>query len=384
MRRLPRLGRVPRLVAAATCLLVLALAGAPAAAAAKRVVPQGFFGVDFDREVQYVGPQGQDVNWAAMARNGVESARLIFDWSDAQPQKGKPPTFDRTDLLVRFAAAHGVRLLPVVMLAPKWAREIEDSDASRPKDLDAYSAYLKALIDRYGPKGSFWEENPLVPRLPVRAWQIWNEPDMAYQWQPRHGWQKQYGKLLARAFATVRKEDPGARVVAGALTNYSWSSLGKLYRHANLAAHTDVIAINTYTREVDNLVEIVRRNRAVMNDRGAKKVPIWITEFGASASKGKFVAPGQDHLQVTDEQLAKLVTRGYDRLVEKRRKLGVTRAFWYTWASSYDAAKKSVFDFTGLERWKAFTLQPRPALKAFRSRAREYEGCAKTGRGDCR
>jgi polysaccharide biosynthesis protein PslG len=373
---------VPRLVAFATCLVVLA--GAPAAAAAKRDVPQGFFGVDFDREVQYAGPQGQDANWAAMARNGVESARVIFDWRDAQPAEDAPPKFVRTDRFVRFAAAHGVRILPVVMLAPKWAREVPDSDASRPRDLGAYTAYLRALIDRYGPKGAFWDANPLVPRLPVRAWQIWNEPDMAYQWQPRDGWQKQYGKLLARAHATVREEDPGARVVAGALTNYSWSSLDKLYRHANLRAHADVIAINTYTREVDHLVEIVRRNRAVMNERGAKKVPIWITEFGASASKGKFVAPGQDHLQVTDRALAKLVTAGYDRLVEKRRKLGVTRAFWYTWASSYDPAKKSVFDFTGLERWEDFELHPRRALKSYRSRAREYEGCAKNSRARCR
>jgi hypothetical protein len=373
---------VPRLVAVATALLVLVLA-APAAAGG-RSVPRGFFGVDFDRQIQYAGPQWQDTIWATMAGNGVEAARVIFDWRAAQPSKDVAPDFGRTDNLVRAAADHGVRLVPVVIIAPRWARVVGDSEASRPRDVGAYTSYLKALVERYGPKGTLWEVDPLLPKLPIRAWQIWNEPDMAYQWLPREKWQKNYGRLLARSYSTLRKADPGAKVVAAALTNYSWTTLDKLYRHANLAAHSDAIAINAYTRVVDNLIEITRRNRKVMDRRGDRKKPLWITEWGASASKGKFVAPGQDHLQVTDRELAKLVRDGYNRLAADRRKLGVTRAFWYTWASSYDAHLKSIFDFTGLERWSNFELHPRRALRAFRSRARVYEGCSKSGLGDCR
>jgi polysaccharide biosynthesis protein PslG len=373
---------VPRLVAVATAVIVLLLA--PAGAAAKRTVPHGFFATDFDREVQYAGPQAQDAIWSAMAKNGVEAARVIFDWRDAQPTKGEAPTFARTDRVVVAAAAHGVHLLPIVMIAPRWARVEKDSEASRPSDLGAYSVYLKALVHRYGPDGAFWDANPLLPKLPVRTWQIWNEPDMAYQWQPRKNWQRNYGKLLGRAFSTIRKADPGALVVAAALTNYSWSSLDKLYRHADLAEHSDAVAINAYTRKVAHLLEIARRNREVMNAHGDRKTPLWITEWGASASKGKFVAPGQDHLQVTKSELARLVRRGYMKLAANRRELGVTRAFWYTWASSYDTADKSIFDFTGLARWSDFELHPQPALKAFRARARAYEGCKKSATGDCR
>jgi hypothetical protein len=372
---------VPRIVAVATALLVLV--AAPAAAGAERSVPRGFFAADFDREVQYAGPQAQDVIWGAMARNGVEAARTIFDWRSAQPTKGEKPSFERTDKVVGAAAAHGVRLLPIVMIAPRWARVEKDTEASRPGDLGAYAAYLRALVRRYGPDGTFWQANPLLHRLPVREWQIWNEPDMAYQWQPRKNWQKNYGRLLARSYSTLRKADPGARVVAAALTNYSWSTLDKLYRHADLAAHSDAIAINAYTRMVSHLLEIVRRNRDVMNEHGDRKTPLWITEWGASASKGKFVAPGQDHLQVTNSELARLVRRGYWKLADARKELGVTRAYWYTWASSYDKTDRSIFDFTGLAKWSDFELDPRPALKAFRSRAREYEGCKKTELGTC-
>ena len=371
MRRIP-------LAAALIALLLV-----PAGARADRAVPRGFFGVDFDRQVQYADSEGQDENWGAMASNGVESARVIFDWRKAQPSRDQPPTFATTDRIVRAAAAHGVRLLPIVLIAPPWARVEKNLESSRPKALGAYAAYLKALVARYGPRGSYWKSHPLLPKLPIRAWQIWNEPDMAYQWQPRKEWQHNYGRLLARAYKALRAADPGAKVVAAALTNYSWSSLDKLYRHAQIRAHSDVIALNTYTRYVRNLVEILRRNREVMDKHGAHKVPIWVTEFGASASKGRFDAGADDNLQVTDSGLAKLVSRAYDKLVAERRKLGVARAYWYTWASSYDKRTRAIFDFTGLVRWRNPDMTPRKALKAYRSRARAYEGCKKDALGAC-
>ena len=34
------------------------------------------------------------------------------------------------------------------------------------------------LARRYGPGGSFWDRHPRLPRLPVRAWQVWNEPNL--------------------------------------------------------------------------------------------------------------------------------------------------------------------------------------------------------------
>jgi hypothetical protein len=355
----------------------------PAAAAAGRTVPRGFYGVDWDREVQWAPPSVRDATWGTMARSGVESARVIFDWWRAQPDQGSPPSFSATDALVARAAAHGVRVLPVVMLAPEWARAVPETEASAPSDPGAYAAYLRALVGRYGPRGSFWAERPNLPRAPIRAWQVWNEPDMEYQWQPHDGWRRAYAELLTRSYAALHAADPGATVVMAGLTNYSWVTLRGLYRKGHVGGHLDAVALNPYTRDADRLVEIVRRARRVMDDNGARRIPIWITEFGASASKGRFAPPGQAGLQTTDGGLAKLVERAYRELAKRRTRLGVARAYWYTWASSYDASKRSIFDFSGLLEWRHGRLRPRPALAAYRRSAALHEGCAKDAHGAC-
>jgi hypothetical protein len=365
-----------------TATLLLLLAGG-AAGAAKRTVPPGFYGVDYDREIQWAPASIQARAWATMASSGVESARVIFDWWRAQPDKASPPSFDLTDAVVAHAAAHGVRVLPVVMLAPEWAREVPETEASRPSDAGAYAAYLEALAGRYGPSGSFWAERPDLPRAPIRAWQVWNEPEMEYQWQPHSGWRRDYGALLARSYAALHRADPGATVVMAGLTNYSWVSLRELYRRGHVRGHLDAVALNPYTREPDRLMEIVRRARKVMNANGGRRLPIWITEFGASASRGRIAAPGEEKLQTSDRGLAALVRRAYDLLARARTRLGVARAFWYTWASSYDRRKQSIFDFSGLLKFRDGKLSGRPALSAYRASATAHEGCAKDARGAC-
>src|SRR5881392_4031002 len=108
---------------------------------ARRTVPRGFFGVDYDREIQWAPPQVQASTWGSMAKNGVESARVVFPWKDAQPEADQPPSFRQTDALVANAAMHRVRLLPVVMYAPVWARVEPDEPSSRPADVGAYADY---------------------------------------------------------------------------------------------------------------------------------------------------------------------------------------------------------------------------------------------------
>src|SRR5688572_32113368 len=105
---------------------------ASSATAAERRVPFGFHGVDYDREAAWAPAEVQDSMWATMARSGVESARVIFDWSEAQKQPGLPVSFHETDPIVALAASRGIELLPVVIYAPAWAREVPGRKASAP------------------------------------------------------------------------------------------------------------------------------------------------------------------------------------------------------------------------------------------------------------
>jgi hypothetical protein len=321
--------------------------------------------------------------WDQMARSGVESVRAVFDWSEAQSEPGGPISFHETDPLVSLSSSHGAELLPVVMYAPAWARVIPDTKASAPADVAAYAHYIRALASRYGPTGAFWDEHPELPRRPLRAWQVWNEPHMRYQWTPRTRWQKRYGKLLRAAGAALRTADPEARVVLAGLTNFSWAKLDELYRLGGIDGRFDVVALHTYTREAGNLIRIIRRSRSLLRRRGDGHKPIWVTEFGASASAGRIQAEGNEHLQTTDQGLAQLVTRMYDFLARKGDALGVERAYWYTWASSYDRSTGGIFDFSGLMLYRGLLVEERPALAAYRRSAERHEGCSKDGAGTC-
>ena len=63
-----------------------------------------------------------------------------------------------------------------------------------------YTAYLRALVLRYGPAGSFWDQHPELPRRPQRDWQIWNEPHLDFYWSTkgrrRNAWAPEYARLL--------------------------------------------------------------------------------------------------------------------------------------------------------------------------------------------
>src|SRR4051812_8520120 len=83
-----------RLVRPLALALLALLCLAPAASAAKRVVPQGFFGAVYDGELRTAPPEVQEAQWDLMAEAGVESVRTMFSWDEAQPDPSKPPTFE--------------------------------------------------------------------------------------------------------------------------------------------------------------------------------------------------------------------------------------------------------------------------------------------------
>jgi hypothetical protein len=345
------------LIAAVACLAVAASLAGPAQAAR-------FYGVVYDRDVSSAASATQDAQFQTMRATGVKTVRRVFSWADAQPVADQPPSFADTDAFVARAARNDIEILPVVMYAPEWARTDPGNFASPPANPGDYTSYLLQLENRYGPNGTFWTEHPEVTKRPLRTWQIWNEPQLRYQWASKD-WEHGYGQLLRAAHDALKQADPGCTIVLAGATNFAWDALESLYDKGGVKGQFDVAALHPYTGSAGRVVKAAQLFKAVLKKHGDAKLPLWITELAWPASQGKVKPPsGLKALPTTDRGMATRLTRAYQLLSKSRI---VQRAYWYTWASTYTKAD-GIFGFTGLERYDPATgrFTATPALRAFR------------------
>lgn len=348
--------------AVVACTLVAGAAASPAAAK----VPSGWLGVGIGEDL----PTRQALlgsEFALMARSGVRTARVTFDWNVAQPFPGWEPWLGQTDGIVLAAARRGITVLPTVVGAPGWASDdaANGTQVLTPRDPEQYAAWLRVLIGRYGPRGSLWAEHPGVRPRPIRAWQIWNEPNLTRYW--RGAWADGYVRLLRASHAAVKAADRGAKVVLAGLPNYSWMALMALYQRGARGSF-DVVALHPYTRKLGNLAPLVEANRRVMRARGDARKEIWITELGWPAAAGRARDVG---FNVTTAQQTRLLRGAVRELAANRTRLRIGRVLWYSWLSR-GAGRTDPFAYSGLRYLTARGgVRSTPALSAFRAAARD-------------
>jgi hypothetical protein len=356
-----------RRVAPLAALVALALVLAAPGSAAARSTPSDFFGVMVNGVLDQ-SAVNLDAESATMHRDGVESERFEIAWDAVEPQPG---VFDfaAIDRKVQAAARNDIDVLGLVVRSPGWAATHPGNPFSAPRDPAAYAAFLRTLIGRYGPRGSFWSANPSLPKHPVRNWQIWNEPNISINWDVQP-WQNGYARLLKAAYPAVKAADPGARVVMAGLANFSWRDLSKAYK-AGVKGSFDVAAVHPFSGRPSNSVKITRLNRDVMNRNGDARKAIWLTELTWSSAKGK-KTPLTQNWETTETGQAQRLRQAYRLYVRARSSLRLDRIFWYTWAT-VDRNSKNSFDYSGLR-----TMRPdgrfvnKPVMSAFRSVARLY------------
>ena len=111
-------------------------------------------------------------------------------------------------------------------------------------------------MHRYGPQGSYWAEHPGTRKLPIRMWQIWNEPNFNYYW--RQPWASSYVKLLAAAHAAIKAADPGAKVVLAGFPNLAWDCLDTVYKIKGARNDFEIAAAHPYTQQPANVIRFLQ------------------------------------------------------------------------------------------------------------------------------
>ncbi len=297
--------RKRRLRLARTWIAVLtaSLAALAAMASVASAVPGNFWGVS---------PQAIPTveQFQRLRAGGVDSVRIPIGWSAIQKEKDAVADFSSIDPLVSGAVQAGLEVLPFVYDSPSWVVPLatvpgSHGTARAPKFLPVrsgaqrsyWSSFLKLAVARYGPKGSFWAENPALPKRPLRTWQIWNEENFKYfVVRPNPA---EYGKLVKLSHAAIKSVDPGAKIVLGGMfaepreaqfkakpaqAYFATDFLEGLYRTTpGIKTKFDGVALHPYSGDYKELTPDIEEFRAVLKRNHDAGKGLWITEIGWSS-----------------------------------------------------------------------------------------------------
>jgi hypothetical protein len=222
--------------------------------------------------------------------------------------------------------------------------------------------FAAVLARRYGPNGSFWRANPELPKVPIRSWQVWNEPSLPAYW-PTGPDAAQYTQLLAATAKAVRAVDPNAEIVTAGIPN---SRLGipfdtyveGMYK-AGAKADFDTLAIHPYARDAGGVTGAVEDAHRIMNLNGDGGARIWVTELGW-ADKGP-----SSSFTVGPQRQAHLISSVLSQLVSLRYQAHLRGIVYFGWRDGAPYAP-TFKDFWGLHTGLLdLNGRPKPALSAF-------------------
>jgi hypothetical protein len=309
---------------------------------------------------------------AAQARAGAGTLRQGLDWTYVERSRGVY-SFKTYDRWVGAAARHRMKILPILSNPPAFRAHNTARHISPPKSYAAYGRYAAALVAHYGPNGDFWTSHPTIPKLPIRSWQIWNEPNLPQYWGGKPN-AKQYTRLLKVAAKAIHKVDPKAEIVTAGLPDslikhaiQARKYIPQLYR-AGAKKWFTTLAINPYSHTAKGVVRLIKRLRAIMLKHRDRAGKLWVTEVGWATG-----GPRKQRFNLGRKGQAKQLKVLLPKLYHSRKRLKLRGVVWYGWQDrapyppEFDKSQWGLY--TGLRTLKG---RPKPSYKVFAKLAPKY------------
>lgn len=305
-----------------------------------------------------------------MARDlGARYVRMQMPWEDVEIH-GKGDFEDRRNAgAVRsawekydflFAEMQRLGLEPIVRIdrPPRWARQSADatekfqaglrengSSTGPPDRYQDYADFVGAVAARY--------------RAQVRYIQIWNEPNLAYEWNWVLPEPERFAELLHLAAASARAANPDAVILFPSLSPTDGLEpriaplseleyLDRVYRAGGAAAF-DIMSAQAYglgqppdehryvrpralwQRPLDTRIDVSRvvLLREVMERNGDTQKPVWISEFGYVDAPADL--PHSWGESVSDEQRGAYLVGQLERARREWPWVGVMNVWFLRW-----------------------------------------------------
>jgi hypothetical protein len=351
-------------------LATAVLTAATTSSGARTYVPKGFFGVS-----PQTGLTPEDVRY--MKAGGIETVRWPLAWAAIQPTAKGGYDWSSFDQVVSVASGAGLQVMPALSTTPRWlARKPTTLPVDNAKQRVAWTAFLRAAVERYGPGGEFWREHaqtgpgpvyePAIHRsVPIRTWQIWNEPNFFYFAYPASP--TRYAKLVRISSPAIKGADPGADVILAGLFGRptahgsrgmpAASFLQRLYAVPGLRSRFDGVSLHPYAVDSETLEEIIEEFHEVVAENH-DNAGLYVTEMGWG-SQNDF---GQVAFEQGIQGQVRELRGAYYYLLANRGRLNLKQVYWFSWK---DLKGLCTFcDSVGLFK-EGPRFKPKPAWKAF-------------------
>ncbi len=239
------------------------------------------------------------------------------NWATVETEPGKFRWVD-PDNVVKALGDQEVKILLRVHGTPAWARPADSTLTHPASNLADFGNFITELATRY--KGR------------VAAYEIWNEPNLYYEWGNREPDPELYTRLLQTAYTAIKAVDPDALVVSGGLSTTGDGSptaygdlafIEGMYR-AGAKGYFDALGSHPYPfgrspEEVDPWglsLSRVEQQHQVMVEHGDDDTPIWITEFGWVLDSN-FNLGDHESVAVSELEQGQYLTDAYRHIQQK-------------------------------------------------------------------
>lgn len=214
--------------------------------------------VNVDAAAAWLTKPEQFQNVAKMLRMmGIGWVRERFSWGATEPEKGKVD-WRQYDAIADAHSGQGVRVYQIFHDSPGWTRP--NAKTPNPDDLRDVYRFAQRIGTHY--KGK------------VSAWEIWNEPDIAF-WPDLSD---SYAGVLKAAYLGLKSSDPAAPVLMGSFCR-GLSEFDSGVLDSGAADYFDVFNWHCYSPPAD-YAPTLAKYLELLKAHGCDKRPVWLTECG--------------------------------------------------------------------------------------------------------
>jgi hypothetical protein len=236
---------------------------------------------------------------------GVRWDRAEITWDDVQQKPGEWD-WSFTDKMVAVYRKRGLSAFCLLQGKAPWMKAPPSTDEERSQ----FAEFVFQTVNRY--KGD------------IRAWEIWNEPNIGTFWpQPDPA---SYAALLKAAYNAAKRADPACTVIMGGTSGVDIGFIEAALNAGGWDA-CDAVAIHPYSMAgsptSQGLPELLRQAKEAVTRNGVRK-PLWNTEVGWTT----------DTTPESELRQAEYLVQEYAISLAE----GVEKVFWFTlgdWAERW-------------------------------------------------